>query len=117
MHKKLRSHFHYVVKQKKPVGDYGVKRIKAVLVESIGDHRTNNLRISAQHPIVSGNKPSRLFWLTPSDTIFEKPLSVKIKGVQKELPVYLENPELVFGKIWATPPDHNEQPELQSIID
>ncbi|MGD9564533.1 MAG: hypothetical protein AB7W44_19920 [Pyrinomonadaceae bacterium] len=54
MQKKLRAHFHYVVKQKKHIGDYGVKRIKAVLVESIDNHWTNNLRIAARHPVVSG---------------------------------------------------------------
>jgi hypothetical protein len=37
MQKKLRSHFHYIVKQKRHLADYGVKRIRAVLVESIDD--------------------------------------------------------------------------------
>lgn len=79
MQKKLRSHFHYIVKQKKHTGDYEVKRIKAVLVESTEDHWTNTLRTSARHPIVSG-KPSPLFWFTPSDLAFEKLISVKIKS-------------------------------------
>lgn len=114
--KKLRAHFHYVVKQKKHIEDYGVRRIKAVLVESIEDHWTNTLRIAARHPVVSGSKPSPLFWFTTSDVIFEKPLNVKIKSAQKEVPVYLEKPELVFGKIWATPVDRDHQPDLQSII-
>ncbi len=117
MQKKLRTHFHYVVKQKKHLNDYGVKRIKAVLVESIEDHWTNNLRIAARHPIVSGSKPSPLFWFTTSDVIFERPLNVTIKSAQKEVPVYLEKPEIVFGKIWATPTDDAAQPVFQSLIE
>ena len=48
MQKKLRAHFHYVVKQKKQAADYGVKRIRAVVVESIENHWTNNLRVSCR---------------------------------------------------------------------
>lgn len=117
MQKKLRAHFHYVVKQKKHVEDYGVKRIKAVLVESIDDNWTNNLRIAARHPVVSGSKPSPLFWFTTSDIIFEKPVAVTIKSAKREVPLYLEKPEVIFGKIWATPVDHYERPVFQSLID
>ncbi len=115
--KKLRAHFHYVVKQKKHVADYGVKRIRAVLVESIEDHWTNELRLHARHPIVAGKKPSPLFWFTTSDIIFERKTSVRIKGAEKEIPVYLEKPELVFGRIWATPTDDDEKPNFQSLIE
>jgi hypothetical protein len=117
MQKKLRAHFHYVVKQKKHAADYGVKRIRAVLVESIENHWTNNLRTSARHPAVSGAKPSPLFWFTTSDVIFEQPLKVKIKSVEKEIPMYLEKPELVFSKIWATPADGDEEIRFQSLTD
>lgn len=117
MQKKLRAHFHYVVKQKKHVDDYGVRRIKAVLVESIEDHWTNNLRIAARHPVVSGSKPSPLFWFTSSDVIFEKPVNVTVKSAKREVPLYLEKPETVFEKIWATPADDDEQPAFQSLID
>ena len=116
MQKKLRAHFEYVVRQKKHLADYGVKRIRAVLVESIDDEWTNNLRTAARHPIVSG-KPSPLFWFTPSDLAFERLISVKIKSAEKKIPIFLEKPELVFGKIWATPADDDQQPELQSLID
>jgi hypothetical protein len=37
--------------------------------------------------------------------------------VEKEIPIYLEKPELVFGKIWATPLDDDERPDFQSLID
>mgnify|MGYP001340830156 CR=1 FL=1 len=117
MQKKLRAHFHYVVKQKKHAQDFGVNRIRAVLVESLNDRWTNKLRVGARHPIVSGGKPSPLFWFTPSDVVFEKPIIIKIKSADKQIPVFLEKPELVFGKIWATPADDDEQPVFQSLID
>jgi hypothetical protein len=115
--KKLRAHFHYVVKQKKHVIDYGIKRIRAVLIESIQDHWTNQLRLHARHPVVSGNKPSPLFLFTTSDLIFERKINVRIKGAEKEIPVYLERPELVFEKIWATPIDDDERPQFLSLIE
>jgi len=115
--KKLRAHFHYVVKQKRHVAEYGVKRIRAILVESIKDHWTNELRLHARQPIVAGKKPSPLFWFTTSDVVFEQKTTVKIKGVEKEIPLYLEKPELVFAKIWATPLDDDEKPNFQSLID
>lgn len=117
MQKKLRAHFQYVVKQKKHVEDYGVKRIRAILVESIDDHWANTLRTTARHPIVSGNKPSPLFWFTPSDLAFEKLISVRIKGTEKQVPIFLEKPELVFAKIWATPAERDESPVFQSLIE
>ena len=116
MQNKLRAHFHYVVKQKKHAEDYGVKRIRAVLVESINDSWTNSLRIGAKHPVVTGSRPSPLFWFTTSDVVFEQPIKVRIKGVEKEIPRYLEKPELVLSKIWATPL-HDEGSELLSLID
>jgi hypothetical protein len=115
--KKLRAHFHYVVKQKRHVADYGVKRIRAVLIESIQDYWTNQLRLHARHPVVAGKKPSPLFWFTTSDLVFEQKTTVKIKAAEKEIPIYLEKPELVFGKIWATPTGDDEQPDFQSLID
>lgn len=115
--KKLRAHFHYIVKQKRHAEDYGVKRIRAVLIESIEDYWTNQLRLHTRHPVVSGNKPSPLFLFTTSDLVFERPVKVKIKGVEKEIPIYLEKPELVFGKIWASPLDDDEKPNFQSLIE
>ncbi len=73
-------------------------------------------RIAARHPIVSGNKPSPLFWFTTSDLFFEQLVKVTVKGAQKEIPMFLEKPELVFEKIWATPADSEEWPVFQSLI-
>jgi hypothetical protein len=117
MQKKLRGHFQYIVKQKKHVQDYGIPRIRAVLVESIKDSWAYNLRACAAHPVVSGSKPSPLFWFTTSDIIFERKVKTKIKSVEKEIPKYLDTPELVFAKIWATPQDEEEDVILQSLIE
>jgi hypothetical protein len=115
--RKLRAHFHYLVKQKLHGEHYGVKRIRAVLVESIEAHWTNQLRLHARHPVVSGNKPSPLFWFTTSDLLFEQKMTVKVGGKEKQIPRFLESPELVFEKIWATPLDEDEQPNFQSLIE
>jgi hypothetical protein len=49
--------------------------------------------------------------------VFEQKTIVKIKGVEKEIPVYSEKPELVFKQIWATPLDDDERPNFLSLID
>jgi len=115
--KKLRAHFHYIVKQKRHVADYGVKRIRAVLIESIEDHWTNQLRLHSRHPVVAGSKPSPLFWFTTSDLIFEQKTTIRIKGAEKEILQFLEKPELVFEKIWATPADDDERPQFLSLVE
>ena len=115
--RKLRAHFHYIVKQKRHVADYGVKRIRAVLIESIQDYWTNQLRLHTRHPLVSGAKPSPLFWFTTADVVFEQNVKTEIKGAEKEIPAFLDKPELVFGKIWASPLDDDERPNFQSLID
>lgn len=94
-----------------------MKRIRAVLVESVEDYWTNQLRLHARHPAVSGAKPSPLFWFTTSDVVFERKTNVRIKSAEKEIPVFLEKPELVFGRIWATPLGDEESPNFQSLID
>lgn len=113
--RKLRAHFHYIVKQKKMVEDYGVKRIKAVLIESIDSHWADYLRRSARHPVVSGFKPSPLFHFTTSE-VFEAKITAKIKGREKLIPKYLEQPELIFNNIWATPLDDDDEPGFKSLI-
>lgn len=113
MNRKFRSHFHYIVKKKQHREDYGVKRIKAVLVESIDSAWADHLRINARHPIVSGAKPSPLFWFTTSE-LFE----TKVSTGKKEQPLYLDTPEAIFRNIWATPEhtDNITQEQFLSLI-
>jgi hypothetical protein len=113
--RKLRAHFHYVVKQKRHREDYGVHRIKAVLIESIESGWADTLRRSARHPAVSGQKPSPLFWFTTSD-IFERKTEIIEEGKKIQRPLYLEQPELIFEPIWATPLQKSDEPKFKSII-
>jgi hypothetical protein len=107
---KFRSHFHYVVKRKLHREHYGVNRIRAVLVESIDSNWANHLRVNARNRIVSGSKPSPLFWFTSSE-LFES----KVSGKEKELPLYLETPEVIFRSIWATP-EHSDKPVPEDFL-
>ena len=94
---KLRKHFHFVVKHKKHQQVYEVPRIRAVLTETVDNAWADRLRQAAAHPVVSGQKPSQLFWFTSSE-IFEK--ADKAVGGQ---PLYLSRPEVILQKLWVTP--------------
>lgn len=111
MIKKFRSHFYYVVKQRRQVEDYNVPSIRAVLIEAHkAKHpekmdRASDLRRLAADPRVSGQKPSKFFLITPSAylTTLEEadPLDSK---APKPLPYFLSRPEIILReKIWAPP--------------
>jgi len=106
--KKLRAHFHFVVKQRELLKDaYGLDRIRGVLTETIDDEWAERLRSAAALPVVSGTKPSPLFWFTTSRLFtqdHETPAGNK--------PTYLAKPEIIFSRIWATPVDNT----LHSLI-
>lgn len=106
--KKLRAHFHFVVKQKKHQQIYGIKRVRAVLTETIDDEWAEALRQAANHVTVSGSKPSPLFWFTTSRLFVQE----SIAGTRAS-PIYLQQPDIVFRKIWATPVDDT----FHSLID
>jgi hypothetical protein len=103
--RKLRAHFHYVVKQRKHQEHYSVSRIRAVLIETISTSWAEELRQAANHFAVSGPKPSPLFWFTTSE-IFTK-LADRTEGSRiRQVPLYLTRPEIIFEHIWATPIDN-----------
>lgn len=102
MLEKFRNHFHYIVRQKRHVEDYGIKRIKAVLVETTSQDWAHHLRRNARQEVVAGWNTTRLFWFTSSE-LFEEKIPVEIKGMERDLPRFLDYPELVFRKIWSTP--------------
>lgn len=95
---KLRAHFHYIVKQQRQRTEscYGVHGIRAVLIESTDMHWAHNLRLAARHPIVSP-KPSPLFWFTTSEV-----LTKLVPATGRQIPLYLEQPEVIFRRIWAS---------------
>jgi hypothetical protein len=107
---KLRAHFHFAVKQKERLKEiYGINRIRAVLTETIDPQWAMRLREAADHPLVSGSKPSSLFWFTTSRLFTGE----KKAGGEREQPVYLKRPGVIFDPIWATPVDDT----LHSLID
>ena len=95
---KLRAHWHFIVKhnlqRKEP---YNVHAIRAVLIESTEKNWASVLRDAARHPVVSG-KPSPLFWFTTSELFFSP-----ATATTPAKPLYTDQPELVFKRIWATP--------------
>lgn len=58
------------------------------------------LHIMARHPVVS-QRPSPLFWFTTSELLFSRPTTPG----DAAKPLYLDQPELVFKRIWASPTD------------
>jgi hypothetical protein len=109
--KKLRAHFHFIVKQKRHQEIYGVNRIRAVLTETIDDEWAERLRTAAGGVMVSGSKPSPLFWFTTSRLFTES--TGGVGDSHRSMPVYLAQPEIVLKKIWASPVDET----LHSLID
>jgi len=110
--RKLRAHFHYVVKQKRHEEDYGIKRVRAVLIETTDMYWADELREAAKHVLVSGNKPSSLFWFTTSQ-LFCEPRGAEDGAPARKLPLYLTKPEIVFKKVWASPVED----KLISLLD
>jgi hypothetical protein len=110
--RKLRAHFHYIVKQRRHEEHYGVKRIRAVLIETTDMYWADDLRAAARHPTVSGPKPSPLFWFTTSE-LFTRPQEIEESGRKRSVPIHLLKPEVVFKKVWASPVDDT----LYSLFD
>jgi len=105
--KKLRGHFHYIAKARRHHDDYGIQRIRAVLTETLDTKWAEALRIAAQHPVVSGPKPSELFWFTSAEFFtkqIQKPIGRNPKAIHR-VPYYLENPDVVFRPLWFSPID------------
>lgn len=96
---KLRAHWHFIVKQnlQRTTGAYNVHSIRAVLTESTTMQWAHNLRQAARHPIVSP-KPSPLFWFTTSEL-----LTQPVTAGNRTVPLYLDQPEMIFKRIWANP--------------
>jgi hypothetical protein len=102
--RKLRAHFHYIVKQRKHQEHYGVSRIRAVLIETITANWADELRHASKHYAVSGPKPSPLFWFTTSE-LFTRPVEITEGKRVRQAPFYLTRPEIIFERIWAAPVD------------
>ena len=102
--RKLRAHFHFIVKQRKHQEFYGVPRIRAVLIETISANWAEELRQAASHYTVSGAKPSVLFWFTTSE-LFTRSIIITEGSRSRQVPYHLTRPQIVFERIWASPVD------------
>jgi|GEM_PF-2905548 len=118
MMKKFRGHFYYIAKARQHREDYGVKRIRAVLTETSDTNWAERLRIAARHQVVSGPKPSELFWFTSSE-YFTKPIKKTSNGARpaRQVENYLENPGIVFQRLWLTPVDDVPNVKPRSLLD
>jgi hypothetical protein len=65
---KLRVYHQYVVQQRRAATDFGFRRVRAVLIETISEEWVQGLKEAARQPVVSG-APSPLFWFTSSNAI------------------------------------------------
>jgi hypothetical protein len=108
--RKLRAHFQFIVRQKMHELTYGIKRIRAVLIETLDDGWADTLRNAAREYPVSGNKPSPLFWFTTSRLLTTPQEAGAGEPAQ---PNYLAHPEIILQPIWATPADN----QLYSLLD
>lgn len=110
--KKLRAHFEFIARQRLHEKHYGIKRVRAVLVETTDVAWAEKLREAARNPEVSGDTPTPLFWFTVSE-VFTRKRPVPNGRPDQELPYFLLRPDLVFDSIWVSPVDDN----LHSLVD
>ncbi len=63
MLKKFRAYYHFIKRQQKHKGAFGIHPIGAVLIETTDEPRARELMELAEHPAVIGQgKRSTLFW-------------------------------------------------------
>lgn len=96
MIKKFRAQLHYIVKQKKHLDKFKIKRIRAILVETLDPQWATHLYHAAQDKAVSTN-PSGLFWFTHSKMLTEP---VMTDGQPRPQPMHLVDPTVIFKPIW-----------------
>ena len=100
---KLRAHWHFIYKQQlHKLPPYSVPRIKAVLTETLTQKWANSLCHAAKENLVSGPKPSPLFWFTSSEALSAKP-GENITQQGQASRRQLAEPHVIFTKIWQTP--------------
>lgn len=101
---------YFIVKKKLHELTYGIKRVRAVLIETLDDAWAETLRNAAGECSVSGNKPSPLFWFTTS-RLFT--VTNQGRAGERSQPAYLSNPEIILQQIWATSAGN----QLYSLLD
>lgn len=101
--RKLRAHFAYIARHKQHQEKYGVRRIRAVLTETLDNQWAEHLRRTARDPVVSG-RPSSLFLFTSSEVL---------TGKNGKIPAFVADPTRVLRRVWASPVDE----EPMSLLD
>jgi hypothetical protein len=116
MTRKLAGLFHFIVKRKlHRHPPYEAQSIRAVLVETLDTSWAETLRHASRHPAVSGPKPSNLFWFTSSE-FFTKGVARQEGKRIKQVPLYQEQPSVIFSNVWFSPNDKiGDRP--RSILD
>jgi len=99
MLKKFRAYYHFIKRSQAHRDAFGIHPIRAVLVETTGEARARKLMQLAEHPLVMGrSRRCALFWFVIS-SVFDRPV---VQG-ERQVPIYLLHPELVFERVWALP--------------
>jgi hypothetical protein len=102
--RKLRAHFHFIVKQKLITKHYNTERLRAVLMLAPEEKRMKFLHGLATHPLVSGKSASPLFWFSRYDLFQSLEAPDEFADKQgKPLPLFLARPEIAFSRVWLTP--------------
>jgi hypothetical protein len=107
--KKLRAYYHLIKKQQASKQAFGIHPVRAVLIETTTEDRAKRLMQLVHHPLVAGNaRRSGLFWFTISPMLADVAPARSGRALQR----YLENPEIIFNRIWALPDQ-----TLHSLLD
>jgi protein involved in plasmid replication-relaxation len=92
---KLRAYFQYILKQRRHEEHFGIKRVRAVLIDTVSSDWSKRLQEAAAHPPMSGPKPSALFWFGSSTELDGK------------------GPSSIFERIWKPAAESS----LRSLMD
>jgi len=100
MVKKFKAHLEFI-RQKQHQERYGIRRIRAVLIETLDTKWAQELR-QASMPIC----PVPLFWFSASEIFTANKPKAYGNGI-RNVPLFLMQPEIVLKKVWATTDDNS----------
>jgi len=103
---KLRAYYQFIA-QRKHEKAYGIKRVRAILIETLDTSWAEELRQAAAQVC-----PLPLFWFTASE-IFTRKKEVQDGNRPRKLPVFLFRPGIILDKVWVSAVGDR----LQSLFD
>jgi hypothetical protein len=95
---KLQAHYEFI-RQRKHQAKYGIKRIRAVLIETLDTKWAEELRQAS-----AKISPIALFWFTASEIVAVEKDEPKANRASK-LQLFLWQPEIIFTNLWAAAGD------------